>query len=105
MWLGNCDPYVKVYLNNVKVFKTTTKDDATYLARYYETFTSNKIRKNSAIRIEVWDENVAFNSRMFGWNTTIPDLLVNGDYAENVNIRYKNKLSTFSRWRDEFHEA
>lgn len=82
--LGNCDPYVKIYIDDARVFKTTTKDDATYLARFYETYTSNKLDKNSAIRIEVWDENVFQNDMMFQWNTTISELLVNGDFIQNV---------------------
>lgn len=103
--LGNCDPYVKIYIDGEKVFKTTTKKDATYLARFYETYSSNKIHKNSAIRIEVWDEDLFNNERMFRWNTTISELLLNGNFLQIAGMHKKSELSTFSKWRDEFIES
>lgn len=57
--LSLCDPYVKLYIDDVQVLQTAAQED---LCCYNvdTRFVSKKISKSSKIRIEVWDDDSGF---------------------------------------------
>lgn len=99
-----CDAYVKLFINDKEMVKTTKRKNRDS-HNPHVTFTTEKIPKNSIIRIETWDASTGF------WETisliqktegTIDDFL-NEPLRKGVKCvdNKHNSLETMVFWRDE----
>ena len=92
-----CDPYIKLFIDAVEVYKTKTIYDQKYVY-FGETYSSGKISKKSKITIEMWDwDAMTSHDSILSWNTNIYELLktpTKHGYGEN-------KIVTKSSWIDQ----
>lgn len=104
-WLANCDPIIKLFVDDEKVLKTARSINGfSFDAKI--TFTTGKIQKNSAITIEIWDAKKGFmnpNVLLFSKKGTVNSFLKNQSRAEGDNFaEHANRIETVSFWRDEY---
>lgn len=114
---SQCDGYVKIFIDEQQVYytKTIRNDDH---PMFFQTFTSNKIKKNAVVRFELWDADRFLDGsddRIIFWTTDIEELLKNGCFPQSINFetvsssrcylylpRGETALCTTSSWEDEF---
>lgn len=117
-----CDPYVKLYINDVQVLQTDSKDDtAEYnIDKIYSTPTA--IPRISTIKIEIWDANIWMFSEEKIWvlegsiDTFIENPIRYGKIVEkryhfmddvlpssptDVTVPQQNVIETDVFWQDE----
>lgn len=104
-WLANCDPIIKLFINDEKLLKTTRSINGfSFDAKI--TFTTSKILKNSTIRIEIWDSRKGFmnpNVKIFGIKGTVNAFLNKQRSGDGDNFSENaNRIETVSFWRDEY---
>lgn len=88
-----CDPYVKIVINEgQQVYKTRTITNND-LAIFMETFKSNKIGPSSIIRVEVWDEDDFLTG---GDDLRLSYTLQFGDHTKrrDKSLKLDHRLST-----------
>lgn len=108
---ANCDPYIKILIDDQEVFRTKTHWHQN-VVNFDETFVSARMRKNASIAIEMWDDD----STVGDWGT--PDDLMARWRNGNVEVfsshsklagpkwygKYQNKVRYSSSWTDELSD-
>lgn len=88
------------------MLQTPTKK-STCCYKLSDTFTTEKIPKESKIKIELWDDNIGFWSLfqkkhlLFSTEGTIDNFLKNPIRKGAVVFHYRNTIETISFWQDE----
>lgn len=92
-----CDPYIKLFIDNVEVYRTRIIYDQKYV-HFGDTYSSQKISKKAKITIEMWDwDLMSSHDSILPWNTNIKELLktpIKHGYGEN-------QIVTRSTWIDQ----
>lgn len=98
---GQCDPYVKLFINNEKVNQTKVWEN-TCCFNANAWYQSIKIPKKSTLKIEIWDDDSGF----FG---TADDLILQTQGSIDSFLKTsihlsarKNVMETITFWQDEF---
>lgn len=104
-WIANCDPIIKLFVDDEKVLKTARSINGfSFDAKI--TFTTAKIQKNSTIIIEIWDARKGLmnpNVLLFRKKGTVNSFLNKQRRAEGDNFdEHANRIETVSFWRDEY---
>lgn len=105
MRLLKCNSYIKLFVNNKPMLKSSTK----LFRQSYDpliTLTTEKIAKNSTIRIEVWDSSYGFwdsdaliQSTEGNIQSFLNEPLREGADCGNSN---RNSIETMLLWQDEY---
>ena len=104
-----CDPYVKLFIDGKLIHETSPKNDKiTYNSDYQ--YVSEKIKKSSEIKIQVWDEDGETDELILesigDVNSFLNEPFRGGDSFEidyNHNkITQQNSINTYSFWEDEY---
>lgn len=92
-----CDPYVKVLANGREIFKTTVKENKSFV-QFFEGRISPKIGKANEISIEMWDDNGdnSNDALIYRLNTDVAKLLNDSD-----EYGYPNFVIVKGFWKDE----
>lgn len=99
-----CDSYVKLFINDKEMVKSVKRKNLDS-HNPQVTFTSERIAKNSIIRIETWDASTGFweqNSLIQKTEGNIEDFL-NEPLRNGIKCadNKHNSLETMAFWRDE----
>lgn len=106
--VANCDPYIKILVNDREVFRTKTHWQQN-IVNFDETYVSPPMLKNSSVVIEMWDND----STIGDWGT--PDDLMSRWGIGTVDLfnrysklagpkwhgKYQNKVQYSSSWVDQ----
>lgn len=99
-----CDPYVKLFIDGQQVFRTSTKENV-YVANFYESHKTGRIRKTGSIKFELWDDDGSWSKDDFitSWDTNIESIVPNKLFQTYIAGRY-NSLSVGAEWKAEYEE-
>lgn len=104
----NCDPYIKILIDDREVFRTKTQWHKN-IVNFDETYISPRMGKNSTIAIEMWDDDSTVddwgtpNDLMSRWgNGNVKKFMRYSKLAgQQWNGKYQNKVHYSSSWIEE----
>lgn len=104
----NCDPYIKILVDDQEVFRTKTQWHQN-LVNFDETYISPRMKKDSNIVIEMWDDDSTVgdwgtaDDLMSRWGNGTVDLFMryNRLAGHKYYGKYQNKVEYLSSWMDE----
>lgn len=106
---GPCDPYIKVLIDDIEVFRTETKTAQRHPV-FKETYYSPRMRKNAKITIEMWDNDNpqhclgSPDELMSRWDDgRVSSLSRYTTLADHLwDDEYQNKIDYSSSWIDDY---
>lgn len=98
--LSECDPQVKLHINNNEVYKTQGNQAIAGKVDIFEIFTSTKINRNSSVYMEMWDDDGSSAGYLLFCDVNIPA----GFSGEVLCKNNYNELSYTLHWIDEYDD-
>lgn len=96
-----CDAFISIFVGGDEVLRTSTIWDNEY-PQFWETYYSSKISKNSPITIQMWDfDTFSSNDLILSWDTSIEELLSDGEAHVKYGYGNSNKITTKTTWTEE----
>lgn len=95
-----CDPFVELYIGTENVWRSEAKDDTALIEPNYTYKTKKPIKKDSRIKILVWDENLKNHRLIHSKEGSVTDWLNERNVLGSRLGMFQNSIETFVMWKD-----